>query len=322
MISTPEIPVSLGAAYTDVQGLKSLPTDSQAALRKAAGEFESMFLDIWLKSMRDANAVFSEGSYLSSSAVEMHQEMLDHQYAVHMSEAGGIGLGDVLVKQLSGRDVDPDGVLDTRVPARTPMSARTGSAATDASQANVTDSANGPTYGAAATARLNPQGSARPLFESAQAFVDELMPVVEKLLEDMPINPINVVAQAALETGWGQKVIHDQHGQPSFNLFGIKAEGWSGDKVEVTTLEHEFGRMSPRKASFRSYEDLSGSVGDYLRLLGSRYRDAMGSGKDAFSFGSALQKAGYATDPAYGRKIEAVAERVRSLLGSIETRMM
>lgn len=305
------MPVSLSSTYTDVRGLQSLPEGDAAALRKAASEFESMFLDIWLKSMREANAVFSEGSYLSSSAVEMHQEMLDHQWAVHMSNAGGIGLGDVLVDQLSSRAGAEQGATDTRAPSRTSIPAMIVPTPDTEGEQTV------PLDLSAVIPVVKPQGGHQPLFDTAQEFVERLKPVVERMLGNTPINPVNVIAQAALETGWGQKIIHDANGKPSFNLFGIKAQGWSGDRVEVTTLEQEFGALRPRRADFRSYSDLGASVSDYVRLLKERYVEATQTGDDALRFGNELQKAGYATDPDYGRKIESVAARVRSLLETL-----
>ncbi|MGI9324505.1 MAG: rod-binding protein [Pseudomonadales bacterium] len=89
-------------AYTDIRALSSKPVDKAQSLAEAAQQFESLFIDWVLKSMREANASLAEGSYLNSSEVEMHQEMLDHQMAIHLSSNGGLGLRALIMDQLSG----------------------------------------------------------------------------------------------------------------------------------------------------------------------------------------------------------------------------
>jgi flagellar protein FlgJ len=287
-------PPAATATYTDIRGLQSMETDSPEALKKVAAQFESLFMDMWLKSMREAGAVFSEGNPFSSAAVKVHEEMLDHQYAVRLSEAGGIGIGDVLVAQLSK-------TASTEVPASDGLPGRTRFPDVPVN---------------AAPAELTPLGSRHGMFSDAQQFVETLLPVVEKALEGTQLNPLGVLAQAALETGWGQNVIHDADGASSHNLFGIKANDWSGPSATIMTMEFEFDRMTPRQADFRSYENWGDSVSDYLDFLRSndRYREVIEQGSDPEKFARQLQQSGYATDPDYADKLMGVVKRISTAL--------
>lgn len=283
-----------GFAYSDINGLKRIGTDEQGA-RAAAQQFESLFIGMMLKSMRDAGAVLAEGNPLSSPEMDMHREMLDQQWAIHMAESGGIGLAPIIEAQLRGE----------RVPATAGSAAP--APATPAPRWNE----------AADTVSTRTLGSKRAGFPSREAFVAELLPEIERALEGRSLEPLHVLAQSALETGWGQRVIHGADGRSSHNLFGIKAgDSWQGDSVQVRTLEVIDGRREIQSAQFRSYADVESAVQDYLRLLESdpRYRRVLNArGEDGFA--SAIQESGYATDPAYGHKIKAVLNSVRGLMG-------
>ncbi len=161
-------------------------------------------------------------------------------------------------------------------------------------------------------------GFKSPEFADREAFVARLLPELRRALEGLPLKPEQVLAQSALETGWGQHVIHGPDGKSSHNLFGIKSSGrWHGDSVEVRTLEFVDGRPQSRAERFRSYPDVAAAVRDYVSFLRAdpRYSEVLEAG-DAESFASALQRAGYATDPDYRRKITAVMGSLRPLIGS------
>lgn len=114
------------------------------------------------------------------------------------------------------------------------------------------------------------------------------------------------MAQAALETGWGKAVPAHDNGKSSFNFFGIKANrGWDGERLEKTTHEHLGGRMQTVTAEFRSYGSVGAAFDDYVSFLKTnpRYAEALRQGDDAAGFAQGLQKAGYATDPAYAAKL-------------------
>ncbi|MEZ5558429.1 MAG: flagellar assembly peptidoglycan hydrolase FlgJ [Pseudomonadales bacterium] len=314
-------PSGRGMAYTDIAGLRRLQGDDQGALEQAAAQFESIFVGMWLQSMRDAGKVFSEGSYLSSGTLEMHQQMLDQQLAVQLAESGGIGLRDILVRQLGGgveadaaaaREPSPQTRHD--VPGRErfvgdlPGSVRRGEGASPGSD-TAADAV-------APDAYVRAGGYRDRLFDNAERFVAELRPVVEQIARAAGIHPLGVLAQAALETGWGSSVIHDAQGRPSNNLFGVKAHGWDGPSVDVTTMEFQLGQPVRRQDSFRAYSSVRDAVSDYVDFLKDRgrYADALSVADDPERYVDALQAAGYATDPNYASKIKQLIGQIGRML--------
>lgn len=154
----------------------------------------------------------------------------------------------------------------------------------------------------------SPRGPQKASISSTQEnFVELLKPHAEKAAAELNISPDVLIAQVALETGWGKHVIHDQQGDNSFNLFNIKAGSqWQGDKVNVSTLEFRDGIAANEKSDFRKYTDYAESFSDYVRLMKNnpRYHQALAAGNDSAAYADALQSAGYATDPAYAKKIK------------------
>lgn len=286
------------SAYTDIRGMQNMATDTPGALERVAAQFESLFMDIWLKSMREAGSVFSEGNPFSSPAVEVHQQMLDSQYAVHLSEAGGIGIGSALVAQLSA-NAGPDAAEALETSSAPPRRVHFPKSSDD-EDLTVTRS-----------------GNRSSLYENAREFIDDLLPVVKATLKDSLLNPAVVLAQAALETGWGQKVIHDGAGTPSFNLFGVKAHEWNGPSASIMSMEHGLGGMRPEQSEFRMYADWQESVSDYLAFLNAnpRYRNVVEQGDQPEQFANALQQSGYATDPDYASKVLSVLDTINELSG-------
>lgn len=148
---------------------------------------------------------------------------------------------------------------------------------------------------------------------SPEAFVQQLWPCAKEAGEALGIDPRHLLAQAALETGWGKSLPCDADGTPSFNFFGIKAGAtWQGDSVSARTLEFEGGVPIPQKAKFRAYNSPAESFRDYVEVLRNnpRYAEALNTGSDAKAFASALQRGGYATDPRYAMKIETIAQNL------------
>jgi len=139
--------------------------------------------------------------------------------------------------------------------------------------------------------------------------VREIWPLAVRAGEKLGVNPRAIVAQAALETGWGSRQIRDDAGVSGNNLFGIKADrGWTGERVTVSTLEYEGGLPKPQRAQFRAYPDLATGFEDYVRFLqgNPRYSDALRAGGSAGDYAERLQSAGYATDPRYAEKIRSI----------------
>lgn len=150
-------------------------------------------------------------------------------------------------------------------------------------------------------------GQKASISNTQENFVMLLKPHAEKAAAELNINPDVLIAQVALETGWGKHVIHDKQGENSFNLFNIKAGNqWQGDKVNVSTLEYRDGIAANEKADFRKYSDYAESFSDYVRLMknNSRYEQVLQKGNDSAAYAEALQSAGYATDPEYSQKIK------------------
>jgi flagellar protein FlgJ len=150
-------------------------------------------------------------------------------------------------------------------------------------------------------------GQKASISSSQENFVMMLKPHAEKAAAELNINPDVLIAQVALETGWGKHVIHDKHGENSFNLFNIKAGSqWQGDKVNVSTLEYRDGIAANEKADFRKYQNYADSFSDYVQLMknSSRYEQVLQKGTDSAAYAEALQSAGYATDPVYAQKIK------------------
>lgn len=308
--------VQQAQVYTDFNGLNALKaqarTDKETALREVARQFESLFLSEMLKSMRKAGDVFSEGNYLNSNQSELYRDMFDSQMSLTMAGGKGSGLAEALVRQLSKQipGMDNEGGrlaghkasladYDRSLPALTPQLA-------DSVQ-QVTAVAEKAVSPVSATSSNLPER-----FESPEHFVTELLPMAERVARDSGIDPKLMVAQAALETGWGRHMIRGEQGEPSFNLFGIKADSrWQGDAVSITTTEYREGLPMKEQASFRAYTDYESSFRDYVSFLESnpRYREVLSVADQPEVFAEKLQEAGYATDPNYGSKIRQIMNR-------------
>ena len=267
--------------FADFQGLASLKNDAKGqaptALKEAARQFESLFTQMLLKSMREANKSFGEDSLFGSDQADMYQDMFDDQIAMQLSKGKGLGLADMLVRQLQG------GVTGAEQKAPVETSAST--------------------------------SSHQPLSTSKDEFLRTLRPHAEQAAREIGVDPDALLAQAALETGWGRSVPCNGQGDCSFNLFGIKAGSqWSGATVNVPTLEFESGIPVRKVERFRAYDSPADSFRDYAALIrdSSRYANARGAGDNVEAFAAALQQGGYATDPHYAQKIAAVADEVRA----------
>lgn len=280
-------------ASFDFAALASLKNDAKAqdpaALKEAAKQFESLFTKMLLKSMRDANKGFGEDSLFGSQQGDFYQDMFDDQMAVHLSKGKGLGLADMLVQQL------------TQAGMVKPADA--------AAEGNKTQ------FSLPAQSISNADDH-QPLSKSKADFVRTMWPHAQRAGSQLGVDPHALVAQAALETGWGKSVPSQAGGSSSFNLFGIKAgSSWSGATATVPTLEFEDGVAVRRVERFRAYDSPADSFSDYAKLIGNnpRYENAVGAGGDVATFASALQAGGYATDPSYAQKVVAVADEVRSL---------
>lgn len=291
-----------GSFYADPAGLTALKRDAAAqspeALRETARQFESLFTTMMLKSMRDATP---GDSLLGSDQQDFYQDMFDQQLALQLSKGKGLGLADVLVRQLmqGGLAAGGTGAASSQeIPAA-------GSSASSGAPAAV------------------PEGDARSASaswppRSREEFVEALLPAARAAGRRLGVDPANIVAHAALETGWGRALPTATDGRPSFNLFGIKTgAAWKGEAVTSTTTEYEQGRAVRLRDAFRAYESPEHALRDYADFLAGnpRYAGVLGTGSDSAAFAHALQSAGYATDPDYARKLSAVARELKTSLG-------
>jgi peptidoglycan hydrolase FlgJ len=275
--------VSMAADVQGLAGLKRATHDGQPSaetLKQVASQFESLFMHMMLKSMREAS--FGDDLFGSEQS-NFYRDMYDQQLSMTLAKKQGMGLSDVLVRQLGGN------LLSKAV-----------------SSENAKDS------GALSLDRLRTLMPARnPVDHAADpaTFVGALWPQAERAAKDLGVDPQAIVAVAALETGWGSAVMQRPDGRSANNLFGIKADDqWPGARVTASTREFEQGKAVTRRETFRAYDSVADSVHDFARFLkdNPRYRETLASGMDAQAFVAALGRSGYATDPAYAQKLASI----------------
>ena len=361
--------ISSAYNYNDLAGLNAITkqsADNEAgALKEVARQFESMFVGMMLKSMRDANAVFEQDNPLFSNESKFYREMFDEQLTLSLSKGKGMGLADTLYRQLKQqfdvKEADKKSTNEMKIEKAFQLNAQpnpfssfnpnvnepqfeaslvepelepTSIAATISVPLNLLPESNSKK---ASEARIN-ENQARvdikaPLlnlyepkhietktpkaavikqsgFNSPQDFINALWPIAQKVAGDMNVEPKAIMAQAALETGWGKHIIHQADGGNSHNLFGIKADRrWNGDVAKVSTLEYRDGLAKKELAPFRVYDSYESSLKDYAHFIqgSERYQGAVKNGQNIKAYSEGLQQAGYATDPNYAKKIQRIA---------------
>ncbi|HDS9360493.1 TPA: flagellar assembly peptidoglycan hydrolase FlgJ [Enterobacter chengduensis] len=276
----------------DVRSLDALKREagraSPGALRAAAKQMEGIFVQMMMKSMRDATI---KDELMSSQSAEMYTAMHDQQVAQNIAGSGQLGFADLIVRQLGGESDAPVVTAPGRDFSRPGLSPVP---------------ATGPLRLPA------PVSFAKPA-EGAHPFISRLLRPAQEAARESGLHPHLILAQAALESGWGKREIPAADGSPSHNLFGIKATGdWRGKTTEITTTEYVNGVKQKVKAAFRVYDSYEHALTDYARLLtkNPRYRGVMQSGS-AEQGAKALQAGGYATDPAYAKKLITIIQKVK-----------
>ncbi|MFH7566432.1 flagellar assembly peptidoglycan hydrolase FlgJ [Oceanimonas smirnovii] len=303
----------------DIQGLDRLrqqgfEQDRGKALDEAARQFESLFTQQLFKSMRDANKVFESDSPMNSRYTQFYQDMHDQQMSSELSRQGSLGLADLIVRQLGGGD-DNQAAAEARHFSLDNVRRINGKVVRppDAEQE---DNARPPLKAAKNTPQDAVTLTAGQKFDSPEEFVRRLLPAATAAGERLGLDPKAMLAQAALETGWGKKIIGRKNGESSHNLFGIKADkSWKEQKTWVSTLEYEQGVAVKVQAPFRSYASFNDSFNDYVQFLNDnpRYGQALQQTGSPRQYFKALQQAGYATDPNYASKLSAVLDTVNRL---------
>ncbi|MCL5255588.1 MAG: flagellar assembly peptidoglycan hydrolase FlgJ [Gammaproteobacteria bacterium] len=325
-------------------------SNDESALRAAAQQFEALFMNMLMKSMRQANKVFeTEDNPLSSRDVEFFQDMYDNQLTSELSSQGTLGLADLMVQQLS-----PTATTNHTPASMLPVNRVSGAVHStrhaEADNASVNNAAVGSaSVNSAAVEFAKPQQPVTVPYQAATAitgeasngrsdrlnlsqgewrasnpmeFLEQLAPYAQQAAEQAGIAPESVLAQAALETGWGRYVVAHGDGS-SNNLFNIKADHrWQGEAAQTRTTEYYDGKPQREQAFFRVYGSVAESFNDYVNFLQSnpRYQQALSVGQQPQQFVEALQQAGYATDPSYASKLQTimnsdVMQQVRAKFG-------
>lgn len=328
-VPTPYQQIDANSAYTDLHSLEQLKSnarvDQDKALPEVARQFESIFLAMIIKSMRQASM---GDPIFSSSAGETYQGMYDQQIALDLAKGKGIGLAESIMRQLSGKMnskrkiEDPSAIQsaslkmpELRLPSfqypqfdkddnGKPLPEKTVENSDKSSVSTKNSSIKEQTID----------------FSTPEQFVQSLWPVAEKTANKLGVNPEVLIAQAALETGWGSSVIknksHDSH-----NLFNIKADNrWDGKKIAKNSLEYEKNIAVNKTSYFRAYDNVQQSFDDYANFIQSnpRYHKALKVASDSEQYLREIHKAGYATDPKYADKIIRVmrSENVQNTVKS------
>ncbi|HXU93141.1 MAG TPA: flagellar assembly peptidoglycan hydrolase FlgJ [Gallionella sp.] len=270
----------------DTQSLEQLRAQAKnspdKALKTAAQQFESVFLNMMLKSMREAT---SQDGMFDSEQTKMFTGMLDQQLAQSMSSRG-VGLADIMVKQLSRNMGGQPAAVGGAEASAPPLDMPKPLTPTAASVLPSAYSAN-----------------------TQQDFVNRMLPHAVQASRGTGVPPQLMLGQAALESGWGRREIRMPDGSNSYNLFGIKANaGWTGKVAEVMTTEYRNGVAHKEVEKFRAYSSYAEAFQDYANMIGKnpRYAEVLQQGGDAAGMAQAIQKAGYATDPKYADKLARV----------------
>ena len=284
---------SVSGSFYDLNQVADLKygesSTEKARLEKAAKEFETLFVNELLKTARKAEQALSEDSPFNSEETKTFQGMLDQEFALALGRQGTMGIAQMLVQQLSQRQdqavkgemIMPERNLSLRAPK--------------------------------AIDRASVQGLDLSQLDSRQArFVNTVALHAKSAAEKLGVPVSHIVAQAALESGWGEHVPQTDSGS-SHNLFGIKTgTQWQGEQSVKHTQEFIAGRWVTERASFRAYPSLTEGLNDYAEFIQKpRYAQAIGNPEGYFE---ALQAGGYATDPDYAEKARRVLTQVQSLL--------
>ncbi|MFN7085449.1 MAG: flagellar assembly peptidoglycan hydrolase FlgJ [Burkholderiales bacterium] len=301
-IGSPEISARLAF---DTQGVDALRAQAQRdpdrALKSAARQFEALFMNMLLKSMREASA---QDGMFDNDQTRLYTSLLDQQLSQSLSKQGGIGLADIMIRQL------------TRLSAANATEAQARTEAAGGLPEGGAQTAP-PAAGAVAPQKPGEAGAGTPA--AIRDFMARHWESARAASEATGVPARFLLAQAALESGWGRQEIRGADGAASFNLFGIKAgRNWSGRVVETLTTEYSGGVASKTTERFRAYGSYAESFRDYANLLlgNPRYSQVLAQ-QDAAGFARGLQRAGYATDPRYAEKLTNIINGIESRFGAI-----
>ncbi|OON61013.1 flagellar rod assembly protein/muramidase FlgJ [Massilia sp. KIM] len=302
MIASPKSDLSSKFAL-DTKALGELKQGAKAgspgALKEAATQFEAMFINMMMKSMRDATP--QEGM-LDNQQTKMFTSMLDQQTSQNLAKRG-MGLADVLVRQLGAQNMGQQAMAIGAEGNRT----TSGNVMPDLMDAATMIKTGAAPAGAPPLPLTTASG--RIQAPHVRSFQEKLHVHAAEAERATGIPAKFMLGQAALESGWGKRMIKNADGSNSHNLFGIKAgPGWKGKVAESVTTEYVNGRPQTRVERFRAYDSPAEAFKDYANMLAKnpRYEKVLASGGDAAAFAQGLQRAGYATDPHYAAKLTRI----------------
>ena len=283
------VPVPDISDYTDFTALTRLKQGASAgdqdALKQAAAQFEAIFIQMLFKEMRNTQI---DGGIFDSSQMRFYEDIQDKQLSDYLAKNGGLGMADVLVTQLSNNQSSSPplkGSVSTVTARSDPVSV--------------------------SPLNQSRENELQPAIHTKQDFLRILQPVAQKVSNESGFPTDILISQAALETGWGRNMIQYPMGANSYNLFGIKADHrWDGHVVYSTTREYVDGAAISKIEKFRAYPSYEASMKDYVEFIRSnpRYQSAMNYLDDPGRYFDEIQNAGYATDPHYSRKLQALME--------------
>lgn len=320
-------PNDLSQSYVlDLNAVESLKTsakqDPKNAIKQVAGQFEAMFLNILMKSMRQTSFDGEE----DSNALDTYQGMFDQQLVQQLAGSGrGTGLAAALEQQLgkaAGVDMGADAGRATGGQVREmesliqPMPQQAWSSANPRVRSALEGALAKLAEPKVRMDNTAVAGNGGPVSATSPAeFSRSLLPHAQQAAQELGVAPQLVVAHAALESGWGKKPIRHADGSDSHNLFSIKAGGsWKGKTVDILTTEYVDGAPQKRVERFRAYDNYQDAFADYARLIKNnpRYQGALNQGTDAAGFARGLARGGYATDPNYAAKLSQLAGKSSS----------
>lgn len=290
----------VNAAY-DSRSLNDLKreaaADPKGKAMQVARQVEGMFVQMMMKSMR---AALPQDGLLSNDQTRLFTSMYDQQIAQDIGKRG-LGMADIIVKQMQPAQ-EPDEAAGT-VPMKLDNSFIYSNLPSNQLEQMVRK----------AVPRLPVSPSSLP--SDSNDFIAQLAQPAQVASQQSGIPHHLILAQAALESGWGQRQILTRDGKPSYNVFGIKASGdWKGETTDIMTTEYEGGEAKKVRASFRVYGSYMEALSDYVKLLSNNPRyAAVANAPSAEQGARALQAAGYATDPKYAQKLVGMIQQFKNM---------
>jgi flagellar protein FlgJ len=300
----------------DTKGLGELKQSARAgspdALKTAATQFEAMFINMMMKSARDATP---QDGLLDNEQTKTFTTMLDQQLSQNLAKRG-VGLADVLIRQLSAQSANAQALAiggDQNVPTSANMPAGLDAAKLMSTPGALLAPSKIPLTPASSAAAATPGVSAGGKIQAPHVrnFQDKLARHADEASRATGIPAKFMLGQAALESGWGKREIRNADGSSSHNLFGIKAgPGWKGKVATAVTTEYVNGVAHTKVEKFRAYDSYADSFKDYAKLITNnpRYEKVLANASDPSQFAQGLQRAGYATDPLYAAKLTRIIQ--------------